>query len=61
MVWATGLKITDVQTIDLEPKTTGVSMAFGQTRQINAPTAKTCKGDERHGDEAIPTAPPTIS
>ncbi|MGA8742218.1 MAG: hypothetical protein WB561_13620 [Terracidiphilus sp.] len=39
-----GLKNTDVYAIDLEPKTTGVSMAFGQTRQINAPTATTCKG-----------------
>ncbi|HEY2471562.1 MAG TPA: hypothetical protein VGI45_27485 [Terracidiphilus sp.] len=39
-----GLKDTDVFAIDLEPKTTGVSMAFGQTRQINAPTATTCKG-----------------
>jgi hypothetical protein len=39
-----GLKNTDVAAIDLEPKTTGVSMAFGQTRQINAPTATTCKG-----------------
>lgn len=39
-----GLKDTDVYAIDLEPKTTGVSLAFGQTRQINAPTATTCKG-----------------
>ncbi len=39
-----GIKNTDVYAIDLEPKTTGVSMAFGQTRQINAPTATTCKG-----------------
>jgi hypothetical protein len=39
-----GLKDTDVYAIDLEPKTTGVSMAFGQTRQINAPTATTCHG-----------------
>src|SRR5579863_7959087 len=39
-----GLKDTEVYAIDLEPKTTGVSMAFGQTRQINAPTATTCKG-----------------
>src|SRR5690242_8651507 len=39
-----GLKDTDVYAIDLEPKTTGISMAFGQTRQINAPTATTCKG-----------------
>jgi trimeric autotransporter adhesin len=39
-----GLKITDVDTIDLEPRTTGLSLAFGQTRQVTAPTAKTCKG-----------------
>ncbi len=39
-----GLKTTEVYAIDLEPKTTGLSMAFGQTRQINAPTATTCKG-----------------
>ena len=39
-----GLKITDVYSIDLEPRTTGVSMAYGQTRQVSAPTAKTCKG-----------------
>ncbi len=39
-----GLKNTDVYAIDLEPKTTGVSLAFGQTRQINAPSATTCKG-----------------
>jgi hypothetical protein len=39
-----GLKNTDVYAIDLEPKTTGVSIAFGQTRQVNAPTATTCKG-----------------
>ena len=39
-----GLKNTDVYAIDLEPKTTGVSLAFGQERQINAPTATTCLG-----------------
>ncbi len=39
-----GLKNTDVYSIDLEPRTTGISIAFGQTRQIAAPTAKTCKG-----------------
>ena len=39
-----GLKDTDVFSIDLEPRTTGISIAFGQTRQISAPTAKTCKG-----------------
>jgi trimeric autotransporter adhesin len=40
-----GVKTTDVFTIDLEPRTTGVSIAFGQTRQIQAPTAKTCQGE----------------
>ena len=39
-----GLKVTEVFSIDLEPRTTGISIAFGQTRQITAPTAKTCKG-----------------
>lgn len=39
-----GIKDTDVYAIDLEPKTTGLSMAFGQERQINAPSATTCKG-----------------
>lgn len=39
-----GLKDTDVYSIDLEPRTTGISIAFGQTRQIASPTAKTCKG-----------------
>ncbi len=39
-----GLKDTDVFSIDLEPRTTGISLAFGQTRQIGAPQAKTCKG-----------------
>lgn len=38
-----GTKITDVYSIDLEPATTGISMAFGQTKQVTAPTAKTCK------------------
>jgi trimeric autotransporter adhesin len=39
-----GLKLTDVASIDLEPRTTGISLAFGQTQQIASPTAKTCKG-----------------
>lgn len=39
-----GVKITDVYTIDLEPRATGISLAFGQTRQITPPTAQTCKG-----------------
>ncbi|WP_263356866.1 hypothetical protein [Acidicapsa ligni] len=40
-----GLKLTDVASIDLEPRTTGVSLAFGQTQQLATPTAKTCKGN----------------
>jgi trimeric autotransporter adhesin len=38
-----GAKITDVFAITLQPATSGISMAFGQTRQISAPTAVTCK------------------
>jgi len=38
-----GLRITDVYAITLQPSTTGMSMAFGQTRQVAAPTAVTCK------------------
>jgi sugar lactone lactonase YvrE len=40
-----GRKITDVASITLTPQTTGISLAFGQTRQVATPTAKTCKGD----------------
>ena len=32
-----GLKNTDVASITLQPKTTGISLAFGQTRQISRP------------------------
>lgn len=39
-----GLKDTDVYRIDLEPRTTGLSLAFGQEQQINAPQAFNCKG-----------------
>jgi trimeric autotransporter adhesin len=39
-----GLKITQLYSIDLEPRTAGISIAFGQTRQVTAPTGKTCKG-----------------
>jgi hypothetical protein len=39
-----GLKITDVFAITLQPRTTGISLAYGQTHQITAPTAQTCKG-----------------
>ena len=39
-----GLKDTDVASIFLSPQTTGISLAFGQTQQVSAPQAKTCKG-----------------
>jgi trimeric autotransporter adhesin len=39
-----GLTDTQVSSIFLSPQTTGISLAFGQTQQISAPTAKTCKG-----------------
>ena len=39
-----GMKITEVATITLQPATTGISMAFGQTRQLGSPSALTCKG-----------------
>jgi hypothetical protein len=38
------MKITDVDSISLGSATTGISIAFGQTRQAGVPTATTCKG-----------------
>lgn len=39
-----GLKLTDVATTILQPQTTGISLAYGQTQQLATPQAKTCKG-----------------
>lgn len=39
-----GLKLTDVATVILQPQTTGISLAYGQTQQLATPQAKTCKG-----------------
>jgi hypothetical protein len=39
-----GLKIDQVSNIKLEPATTGISMAYGQTKSVTTPTATTCKG-----------------
>lgn len=39
-----GPKVTDVSSITLQPQTTGITLAFGQTQQIAGPVAKTCKG-----------------
>jgi hypothetical protein len=38
-----GPKDTDLYSITLQPQTTGISIAFGQTRQIGGPSALTCK------------------
>jgi hypothetical protein len=38
-----GLKDTDVASITLQPATTGISIAYGQTRQVATPSALTCK------------------
>ncbi len=40
-----GLKDTDVAYIVLQPQITGISLAYGQTVQVQAPTAYTCKND----------------
>ncbi|HTV06452.1 MAG TPA: hypothetical protein VME86_13880 [Acidobacteriaceae bacterium] len=39
-----GPKTTDVASITLQPETTGLSLAWGQTTQLGPPTAYTCKG-----------------
>jgi hypothetical protein len=39
-----GLRDTDVASITLQPQTTGISLAFGQTIQVQQPSAVTCKG-----------------
>ena len=41
---AYGLKNTDVASITLQPQTTGISLAFGQTQQVQQPSALTCTG-----------------
>jgi len=40
-----GLKNTDVAQITLQPQTTGISLAYGQTQQMQLPTAVSCNGD----------------
>jgi hypothetical protein len=41
---AYGIRNTEVASIVLQPQTTGISLAYGQTQQIQAPTALTCTG-----------------
>ncbi len=38
-----GLKDTEVASITLQPQTTGISLAYGQTQQAQQPSAYTCK------------------
>lgn len=40
-----GPKDTDVYSITLQPQIAGISMAYGQTTQVFAPQAFTCKGE----------------
>ena len=40
-----GLKITDVDSILMQPQSFGISLAYGQTQQVSSPQAKTCKLD----------------
>jgi hypothetical protein len=40
-----GLKITDVAAITLQPTTTGISIAFGQTQTAQSPSSVTCQGN----------------
>jgi len=39
-----GPKVTDLYTITLQPQSTGISMAYGQTRQVTPGAGATCKG-----------------
>ena len=39
-----GLQVSQVASITLQPQTTGISLAFGQTQQAQSPSAYTCTG-----------------
>ena len=41
---AYGIKNTEVATVLLEPQTTGISLAYGQTQQVQTPQTFTCTG-----------------
>jgi hypothetical protein len=44
-----GMKITDVDRIELAPLTTGISMAYGQTRAAGSPSLYNCNGTAASG------------
>jgi len=41
----TGLEVGQVSDIKLNPQVTGISLAYGQTQQLNSPVATDCKGN----------------
>ena len=43
------LKTSQVAYILLQPQVTGISLAYGQTMQVQSPQAYTCLQDLRHG------------
>ncbi len=43
-IGSAGARVGDVQNITLQPTVGGVSMGFGQTESVTAPTATDCKG-----------------
>jgi len=55
-----GLKDTDVASITLQPATTGISIAYGQTRQVATPSRSPARA-RRPVWVRTPTAPPTTS
>lgn len=44
-----GMKITDVAAVTIQPATTGISMAYGQTRSMGSPSQVTCTGSTVSG------------
>jgi len=48
-----GMKITDVAAITLQPATTGISIAYGQTRQAGQPQLVTCTGQTTSGEKIM--------
>ena len=48
-----GMKITDVAAITLSPATTGISIAYGQTHSVGAPSLFTCKGQSATSNSIV--------
>ena len=57
-----GLLQTQVASITLQPQIAGISLAYGQTTQVQTPAASTCVGTAVSvSSRATPTAPPITS